>query len=101
MRNLLAVSLVLCSALPVQAADETFLERHPVYAKVSAPLRAVAWRPLVKVIKVTRINKAAAMIADACKTAGQKSEPYHPFLNLVTAGTQAGITMGTWFGPRR
>ena len=96
MRSLLVVSLLLGCALPA-SAEETFLERHPVYAKVSAPLRAVAWRPLVKAIKFTRLNKAAAMVGDACKTAGNLSQPYHPFLNLVTVGTQAGITMGTWF----
>ena len=96
MRSLLIVSLLVGCALPA-CAEETFLERHPLYAKVSAPLRAVAWRPLVKAIKLTRLNKAAAMVGDACKTAGNLSQPYHPFLNLVTVGTQAGITMGTWF----
>jgi hypothetical protein len=96
MRNLLIVSLLVGCALPVNA-EETFLERHPLYAKVSAPVRAVAWRPLIKAIKLTRLNKAAAMVGDACKTAGNLSQPYHPFLNLVTVGTQAGITMGTWF----
>ena len=96
MRSLLIVSLLVGGALPA-SAEETFLERHPVYARVSAPLRAVAWRPLVKAIKLTRLDKAAAMVGDACKTAGNLSQPYHPFLNLVTVGTQAGITMGTWF----
>ena len=96
MRSLLVVSLLLSCALPV-GAEETFLERHELYAKVSAPARKVLWRPLVKLIKVTRLNKAAAMVGDACKTAGNLSQPYHPFLNLVTVGTQAGITMGTWF----
>ncbi len=101
MRSLLAVSVVLACNVPAFAGDETFLERHPLYAKVSAPARKLVWRPLVKIVKVAKIDKAAAMVGDACKTAGNVSQPYHPFLNLVTVGTQAGITMGTWFGPRR
>lgn len=98
---LIAMFALITTALPALAEDKVvepdMLERHPLYAKLSAPVRAVAWRPLVKLVRVTKVNKAAGFIGDVCKTAGNKTAPYHPFMNLCTTGTQFSITAATWF----
>lgn len=98
---ILAVVAMVSLAVPAQAEDNviepTLLEKHPVYAKLSAPFRAVVWRPLVKGIKVARIDKMAGFVGDVAKTAGVKTQPYHPFMNLCTTGTQFSITAATWF----
>lgn len=69
---------------------------HPKVYKASKPLR-VTGRYLRFIGHKTGINHTIRLAADTAKWIGEKSQPYQPFMNLVSSGTNAAISTGVWF----
>lgn len=71
-------------------------DEHPKVYKAVKPLR-VACRFCRYVGHKTGVNQAVKLTADTAKWIGEKSQPYQPFMNLVSSGTNAAISTGVWF----
>jgi len=71
-------------------------DEHPKVYKATALLRA-AGRGVKYVGRKTGVNQVVKLTADTAKWIGEKSQPYQPFMNLVSSGTNAAISTGVWF----
>ena len=71
-------------------------DEHPKVYKAAKPLR-LAGRFCRYVGHKTKVNQALIVVADTVKWIGEKSQPYQPFMNLVSSGTNAAISTGVWF----
>ena len=80
-------------------AEPTFKDEHPKVYKFTKPLRLYG-RLLRKVGRKIGVNQSLRVLGDSAKWIGKKTEPYQPIKNLVTAGTNAAVSTGVWFGGR-
>lgn len=80
-------------------AEPTFKDEHPKVYKFTKPLRLYG-RLLRKVGRKIGVNQSLRVLGDSAIWIGKKTEPYQPFMNLVTAGTNAAVSTGVWFGGR-
>ncbi len=71
-------------------------DAHPKVYKASKPLRLTG-RYLRFIGHKTGVNQTIKLAADTAKWIGEKSQPYQPFMNLVSSGTNAAISTGVWF----